>query len=207
MEYITEGDLLERKKELAHIMDVLLKNGYPRAFLETCMKRRNPVADEKEKLKVSFCLLYVRGLSEQVRRILDKLEMGVVFKPNSWKASMMVGVKDAVEAGKRSGVVYEIECETCDRTYIGETGRRVEKRVQEHRSQVKNGLTELLAVVEHVCEGHCVKRDPKILANATRTRERRIKEALLIHGKDKLGKVTLNRDKGLEVSDIWLDLF
>ena len=84
-------------------------------------------------------------------------------------------------------MVYEIECETCDRTYIGETGRSVEKRVKKHRSQVKNGLTELSAVTEHVCEGHCVKWDPKILANATRTRERRIKEALLIHGKDKLG--------------------
>ena len=65
---------------------------------------------------MSVCLPYVRGMSKQVRRILDKLEIGVVFKPNSWKASMMVSVKDAVEAGKRSGVVYEIDCETCDRT-------------------------------------------------------------------------------------------
>ena len=63
---------------------------------------------------------------------------------------MMVGVKDAVEAGKRSGVVYEIECETCDRTYVGETGRSVEKRVKEHRSQAKNRLTEVSAVAEHV---------------------------------------------------------
>ena len=209
LEYITEGDSLEKKKELAHIMDVLSENGYPRAFLEKCMKRRilDAGAKEKEKLKVSVCLPYVRGLSEQIRRILDRLEIGVVFKPDSWKASMMVGVKDAVEAGKRSGVVYEIECETCDKMYIGETGRSIEKRVKEHRSQAKNGHAELSAVAEHVLEGHCVKWDPKILASATRTRERRIKEALLIHGKDKLGKITLNRDKGLEVSDIWLDLF
>ena len=54
----------------------------------------------------------------------------MVFKPNSWKASVMVSVKDAVEAGKRSGVVYEIECETCDRTYNGETSRSVENRVK-----------------------------------------------------------------------------
>ena len=154
-----------------------------------------------------MCLPYVRGLSEQIRRILDRLEIGVVFKPDSWKASMMVGVKDAVEAGKKSGVVYEIECETCDKMYIGETGRSIKKRVKEHRSQAKNGHTELSAVAEHVLEGHCVKWDPKIFASATTTRERRIKEALLIHGKDKLGKITLNRDKGLEVSDISLDLF
>ena len=40
LEYITERNLLEKKKELAHIMDVLSENGYPRAFLEKCMKRR-----------------------------------------------------------------------------------------------------------------------------------------------------------------------
>ena len=36
---------------------------------------------EKEKLKVSVCLPYVRGLSEQIKQILDRLEIGVVFKP------------------------------------------------------------------------------------------------------------------------------
>ena len=34
LQYITEGDSLEKKKELAHIMDDLSENGYPRAFLE-----------------------------------------------------------------------------------------------------------------------------------------------------------------------------
>ena len=87
------------------------------------------------------------------------------------------------------------------------SGKSVEKRVEKHRSRAKNGLTELSAVAEHVCEGHCVKWDPRILANATRMRERRINEAYLIHEKDTKGKITLNRDKGLEFSDIWLDLF
>ena len=77
------------------------------------------------------------------------------------------------------------------------SGKSVEKRVEKHRSRAKNGLTELSAVAKHVLDGHCVKWDPKILASATRTRKRRIKEALLIHGKDKLGKIILNRDKGL----------
>ena len=47
-------------------MDVLSENGYPRALLEKCMKRRllNAGAKEKEKLKVSMCLQYVRGLSQ-----------------------------------------------------------------------------------------------------------------------------------------------
>ena len=38
------------------------------------------------------------------------------------------------------------------------------------------------------------------------TRVRRIKEALVIQRMDKNEKVTLNRDKGVELSNMWLDL-
>ena len=62
---------------------------------------------------------------------------------------MMAGVKDKVEVGKRYGVVYEIECETCDKADIGETGRSIEKQVKEYRSQVKKGPTELSVVAKH----------------------------------------------------------
>ena len=34
-----------------------------------------------------------------------------------------------------------------------------------------------------------------------------VKEALFIHERDKKGKVTMNRDKGVELSAMWLDLF
>ena len=45
--------------------------------------------------------------------------------------------------------------------------------------------------------------NPKILALAAKTRVRRVKEALIIHDRDKKGKVTMNRDKGVELSAMW----
>ena len=47
---------------------------------------------------------------------------------------------------------------------------------------------------------------PTIIAKAEKTRPRRIKEALLIHKQEKDRKTLLNRDKGLELSTMWLDL-
>ena len=41
---------------------------------------------------------------------------------------------------------------------------------------------------------------------ADSTGVRRIKEALIIHRKGKNGKMTLNRDKGVELSSMSLDL-
>ena len=34
--------------------------------------------------------------------------------------------------------VYEIQCETCDKIYVGESGRDLEKRVKEHKRDIKN---------------------------------------------------------------------
>ena len=34
---------------------------------------------------------------------------------------------------QRSGVVYEIPCSTCDKSYIGETIRRLGLRLKEHK--------------------------------------------------------------------------
>ena len=59
-------------------------------------------------------------------------------------------------------------------------------------------------MAEHVIEAHGVERKPTIVEVADMTRVRRIEEALVIQRMDKNGKVTLNRDKGVELSNMWL---
>ena len=78
--------------------------------------------------------------------------------------------------------------------------------VAEHRAHPKNGHPELSAVAQHALEGHTIDWSPKIIAKAEKTRPRRIKEALLIHKQEKAGKTLSNRDNGLELSTMWLDL-
>jgi len=34
--------------------------------------------------------------------------------------------------------VYKVPCANCDKTYIGETGRKVGVRLQEHRTEVES---------------------------------------------------------------------
>ena len=207
--YVSPELRLEKEREVKHVMDVLIENGYPRACLERWMKtgKGSDLIAKEDKLNTSVCLPYVGGLSEQIRRILRKVGIGVAFKPNSWKWKIMDGVKDKEEEGQRAGVVYEIKCGDCEKCYIGETGRNADIRVKEHRAHARNGHPELSAVAEHALEGHRVEWSPKILALATKTRVRRVKEALFIHERDKKGKVTMNRDKGVELSAMWLDLF
>ena len=81
----------------------------------------------------------------------------------------------------------------------------METRVKEHFALARNGHPELSAVAEHVLEGHELDKRAKIVEMADSTLVRRIK-TLIILSKDKNGKMTLNRDKGVELSSMWLDL-
>ena len=55
-------------------------------------------------------------------------------------------------------------------------------------------------------DGHEVDWVPSILARSRNNREQKIKEAWLIHKTEKAGKVLMNRDKGVELCKLWLDL-
>ena len=41
----------------------------------------------------------------------------------------------------KKGVVYEVPCMDCSRSYIGETGRTLQKRLVEHKAAVRRGDT------------------------------------------------------------------
>ena len=62
---------------------------------------------QKDQSYLSVCLPYVRGLSESIR-ILRPLSIGVFFKPQSWKWTVMKGVKDERKSHEKEGVVYEM---------------------------------------------------------------------------------------------------
>ena len=130
----------------------------------------------------------------------------MAFEPTSWKEIIMEGVEDKVEEGKKAGTVCEIKCGTCDKCYIGETRRSVETRVKELFAQARHGHLELSAVAEHAMDGHQIEWKAKIVEVADKMRVRRIKEVLAIQRKDKNGKITLNKYKGVELSNMWLDL-
>ena len=38
-----------------------------------------------------------------------------------------------------TGAVYEIPCQDCEKVYIGETGRSLQKRMTEHKAAVRRG--------------------------------------------------------------------
>ena len=118
----------------------------------------------------------------------------------------MKGVKDERKSHEKAGVVYEMRCKTCEKTYIGEIARSANIRGKEHHAHARNGHPELSAVAEHAWTGHKIEWAPRVIANCRNNRERKVKEAWLIYDREKKGKMTMNRDRGVGLNKLWVDL-
>ena len=56
--------------------------------------------------------------------------------------------------GEKAGVVYKLDCKDCDAKYVGETGRQVQDRMNEHQRDIVN-KKRVSKVYEHVSRtGH-----------------------------------------------------
>ena len=199
-------------REFERIMAELSANGYPSSFLKRARRTAEKKKDRPEKKNAAakqeinqfVCIPYAKGTSEAIRRVLAPLGIRTAFRSKNRKWSLMNKAKDKLPADTQPGVVYAIGCGDCERVYVGETARTSKERIKEHRCHTRMGKTELSAIAQHVSDtGHTIHWEARTLAKEQHTIARKVQEALFIH---KLDKKTMNQDKGMDLSNLWLDV-
>ena len=115
----------------------------------------------------------------------------------------LLSLRDPLPTTKQSNVVYEVPC-TCGKVYIGETKRRLETRLKEHKDACTRYLTDKSAIAEHAWANDLPINwaETKILQRANRTMELVMKEALSIRTTPEDAR--FNRDNGYELPDCWI---
>ena len=125
--------------ELDHLKRVLSVSGYTKHAWETATKPRpsstqlRSTTSAETKHKGSITLPYVGPFTEAVARNIRQSGIQVHLRPTNTIRQRLVHPKDKVDKMEQSGVVYKIQCNDCDSSYVGETERRLKKRIQEHR--------------------------------------------------------------------------
>ena len=115
---------------------------------------------------------------------------------------VLVSPKDKTNLEKRSGVVYSIKCKDCDSLYIGESGRNLEKRLEEHKSKAAS-FKSVITEHDERSKGHNIDwENVKVLEREPRDFPSKILEAIHIRTLNP----KLNRDKGLELDPVWDNL-
>ena len=144
-----------QKKE-CHLTKVFKQNGYLSAFI--CSSSL-PSGRDVESIKAPplgvgripslVMLLYMEGVSEDIRWACRKFGIKVVFRSGWSLCFMLTKVKDTLTMEKLSKVVYRVPC-SCGRAYIGETVRRHETRMKEHWNACQKGVLENSTLAEYL---------------------------------------------------------
>ena len=115
--------------------------------------------------------------------------------------SMLTKVKNPLMMVKQAKVVYRILC-SCGEVYIGETVRRLDARVKEHRDACQKGALEISALGEHAWKNHhSIKWQEVSVVDRTSTAKELLgKEAIYLHPAES----PIPQQGGLELPRCWM---
>ena len=157
----------KQRKEFCKIKKALAGNGYPKKFVERAinkqirrqgLKGNNKKQDDGIKSKTIARILFIDGISQEVKWIMREANVKCVFSNDSTLESLYC-YKDPLPSEKQQNVVYAIKCRTCDEEYIGETRRALAVRVREQKDATRLDQSSKSAVAEHVHNHdvpHCI---------------------------------------------------
>ena len=103
--------------------------------------------------KAAVTMPYIGGLSEAIRRILMPFDIQVVFHSLNTLRRLASQIPSPNGGMERSG--HSIPCTDCPKVYIGQMGRCLKLRLEEHRRVLRNGDVAASAIAEHTSStGH-----------------------------------------------------
>ncbi|BHF57189.1 hypothetical protein SprV_0100013000 [Sparganum proliferum] len=144
----------DRRTELRYLQRLFMANGYPRNFIERSRQSKPGQNRVTEQPKVWRALPYIDGVSEAVSRLLRPLGIGIAHRPDSTIRHLVMRPKAPLPRGETTNVIYRVQCNSCEANYVGETGKRLQTRVNEHMRAVRR-MDPLSLVAEHCADsGH-----------------------------------------------------
>lgn len=143
-----------------------------------------------------FSLPYIKELSKKFEKIFNgNVNIKICGKHFLKISNLFSKYKDTDENLKKSGVVYSIKCNDCDKNYIGQTSTILKERITRHKSDYRlNKRT--CSLSEHILDtNHMFDfSNPKILEIEKNSNKRLFLEMINIHN----DKNCINKKKDIE---------
>nr|XP_022905894.1 uncharacterized protein LOC111417759 [Onthophagus taurus] len=139
----------EMKKETTIIKQICKNNGYKPDIIDKIIIRqknketRNTLTtlsqNQENKYKTYIALEYQGDINGKMRKIFEKYNIKLTSKSNNTIGQLLLNNKDKINKLDNNGI-YKLTCDTCQATYIGETGRSLRTRIKEHKNQQKSNF-------------------------------------------------------------------
>jgi hypothetical protein len=172
-------------REVELVKRTLVRNKYLERLVKNIKNKRKNEKDEGKKTKSDGTLIipYIARLGEKISRIAKKKNGGFHIK-NYPKEQ-----------------IYKIPC-ACRNVYIGETGRTLDMRLQEHKRSVQKRDPDISCLAEHaITMGHrFLWTDAEIIGRETDWKARKFQEAAEIY---KAGENAIS-SPSFDIHPVWL---
>ncbi|BHF75361.1 hypothetical protein SprV_0501845700 [Sparganum proliferum] len=145
----------DKKAEAQFLRRLFAMNGYPGNFVEKCRREtrgRKPKGQPKP--KCWRAVPYIAGLSEEFARLVSEFGIGVAHRPEATIRRQLMQPKDPIPINQKSGVIYRIDCNCGQASYVGETGKQVRTRLREHELAVRRNDKLSLVAAHASTPGH-----------------------------------------------------
>ncbi|KYN08066.1 hypothetical protein ALC62_00911, partial [Cyphomyrmex costatus] len=157
------------QKNFDMVIKILLKNGYPLDMIFSTIKKRlhkkfedfkdlttndnaNIITDGKRRNKY-FVIPYIPIISDRIGKFLRDVPFLRMAYRGINKLSRFIKVqKDRLPHHLLNDVVYRIECNDCDCSYVGQTGRSLITRIKEHKNHINRNTSQHSVITQHRLE-------------------------------------------------------
>ena len=126
------------QKELNFIKQIAVNNGYSEELIDNLLhKKRQKMALQlvfpiQNINKKHFSISYIGQPSTEIRKFSYFNNLQIAFKTNNSLGTYIRNNKTKTDPSLKSGV-YKLQCGSCPKLYIGQTGRTFKDTIQEHR--------------------------------------------------------------------------
>jgi len=208
---LSHPDFHEKNIELC--IKLLLENGYPLNLIFQKINERlkklfhkKSVADSNKNIathstdttdsvtKKYFIIPYIRNISEIITSIINKSVCTVGYRGLNRLDRIIRVHKDQTEHQHKNNVIYKINCENCNASYVGQTKRQLKTRIREHYNNIKLDDSKYSVVTQHMVKhNHTFDwKNVKILDSESNYNKRLISE--MLHIKEQSNGINLMKD-------------
>nr|VZI35752.1 unnamed protein product [Spirometra erinaceieuropaei] len=124
-------------EEIKRLRELFSANGHPRAFTERSRRQPKKRNEEHSQSNSWRSIPYVKGISEAVAGSLAPFGIDVAHGPDLTIRRQLMLPKAPIPEQEMSAVVYRLQCSCESCNYVGETGRRLQTRMHEHKLAVR----------------------------------------------------------------------
>ncbi|XP_011864472.1 PREDICTED: uncharacterized protein LOC105560198 [Vollenhovia emeryi] len=206
------------QKNIEFAIRVLLENGYPlNLVFEKINKRIKKLMNVKEedantstnnnpeKSNNFIVIPYINGISEKVESLIDKSKFRIGYHCLNKLEKFVKVHKDKNKKLENSNVIYRINCKDCEASCVGQTKRKLETRIKEHKYNQRLDPSKHSVVSEHIINyKHEFDWDNTLILDVERNWNKRLISEM-IHIKQQTNGIHSQTDTEL-LDDSYFDL-